>query len=151
MASFKDLAGNEWTPAVTVAAVKRVRSELDVDLLDLQEGAVLQRLATDHVLLVDVIYVICKDKADRNGITDADFGANMRGDILQAATDAFLEELALFFPRQKREVLLSMLKKFRTMESMAMDRMKEVLQDEKLERDFQDALAAEGLGDISGS
>ena len=143
MATFKDTAGNEWTPAVTVASVKRVRQLLDLDLLDLQEGGVLQRLAQDHVLLVDVLYVVCKDQADHHGITDEAFGGAMRGDVLAEATDAFLEELAVFFPRQKREILLKMLTKFRAMEGQALARVSQVLDSPKLEEDFQKALDAD--------
>jgi len=88
---------------LNVYAVKKVRDSLGVDLLDLggadQPGnGLLYRLIADPVLLVDVLYVVCKDQADQAGVTDVQFGQAMAGDVIDAATKALLEELADFTP-----------------------------------------------------
>ena len=59
----------------------------------------------DPVLLVDLLYCICKVQADAAGVTDEEFGAGLAGDSIQAATDAFLDELIDFFPLGKRQIL----------------------------------------------
>jgi len=56
------------------------------------------RLIADPVLLVDVLYVVCKEQADDANVTDEQFGRSMAGDAVDAATRAFLEELADFTP-----------------------------------------------------
>ena len=47
---------------------------------------------------MDVLYVVCKRQADSAGVTDEQFGRAMAGDAVDAATKAFLEELADFTP-----------------------------------------------------
>ena len=103
MRVFRDTAGRSWNLALNVYAIKRVRDLLKVDLLDLgdddkPEKGLLFRMIADPVLLVDLIYVICKEQADKDGISDEQFGQAMAGDAIDAATKAFLEELADFTP-----------------------------------------------------
>jgi len=103
MRNFKDNAGRTWTVTLNVWAVKNVRDTLSVDLLDLggdakDDNGLLYRLIADPVLLVDVLYVVCKDQADQANVTDEQFGRAMAGDAIDGATRAFLEELADFTP-----------------------------------------------------
>jgi len=103
MRVFKDTAGREWSLALNVYAVKKVRDLLSLDLLDLGGSdkpgdGLLFRLIADPVLLVDLLYVVCKDQADKEGVTDEQFGQAMSGDVIDAASKAFLEELADFTP-----------------------------------------------------
>jgi hypothetical protein len=113
MKCFKDNQNRNWTIVVNVAAVKRVRSLLDINLLDVVKldannkpnVDLLEQLASDPVLLCDVIYCICKPEADAQNISDEDFGGAMGGDAIEHATTALLEELVDFFPEAKRLVL----------------------------------------------
>jgi len=52
MKTFTDNAGRVWTIAINVDAVKRVRSLLEVDLLEIVEGTLIEKLIRDHGLLV---------------------------------------------------------------------------------------------------
>jgi hypothetical protein len=113
MKCFKDNQNRPWTIVVNVATVKRVRSLLDINLLDVVKldeknrpnVDLLEQLASDPVLLCDVIYCICKPEADAQNISDEDFGNAMGGDAIEHATTALLEELVDFFPEAKRLVL----------------------------------------------
>jgi hypothetical protein len=113
MKCFKDNQNRNWTIVVNVATVKRVRSLLDINLLDVVKldnnnkpnVDLLEQLASDPVLLCDVIYCICKPEADAQNISDEDFGMAMGGDAIEHATTALLEELVDFFPEAKRLVL----------------------------------------------
>jgi len=105
MRTFKDNAGRTWSLTLNVWTVKKVRDLLGLDLLDLGGDAatrdkpgLLFRLIADPVLLVDVLYVVCRDQADGASVTDEQFGRAMGGDAIDAATKAFLEELADFTP-----------------------------------------------------
>ena len=105
MRTFNDNAGRTWSLTLNVWTVKKVRDLLGVDLLDLggeaatrDKPGLLFRLIADPVLLVDVLYVVCKDQADGASVTDEQFGRAMGGDAIDAATKAFLEELADFTP-----------------------------------------------------
>ena len=100
MKAFQDNAKRTWLVTINVAAVKRCRALVGVDLYGLVGGGfeALKSLLADPVQLVDTLYVLCKAEADRQGITDEAFAEALGGDALDAATQAFVEELVDFFP-----------------------------------------------------
>ncbi len=98
MKTFTDNAGRTWSVAINVDAIKRVRGLLDVDLLEILDGQLIERLYRDPVLLCDVVYAVCKPEADMREISDEEFGRAMAGDAIEHATRALLEELVLFSP-----------------------------------------------------
>ena len=100
MHSFRDTAGRTWTVAIHVAAVKRVRSLVAVDLYKLVDDGFqpLANLLGDPVQLVDVLYCLCQDEATSRGLSDEDFGRALAGDAITQAAEAFVEELIDFFP-----------------------------------------------------
>ena len=112
MKSFTDNTGRTWTLAVTVGTIKRVRALCDVDLaniITIDSGTtpkvdLLERLGSDPVLLVDVLYAAVKPEADAKGVTDEEFGRAMSGDAIEMATTALLDEVIDFFPETKRKV-----------------------------------------------
>ena len=117
MKSFTDNKGRTWTLEVTVATVKRVRGLCKIDLNSIVEldknnkpsAELLERLSSDPVLLVDVLYAVCKPQADKQNISDEDFGEAMAGDAIEHATTALLEEVINFFPESKRMVMQKIL------------------------------------------
>jgi hypothetical protein len=114
--TFKDNAGRTWTVGVNIATVKRVKSLLEIDLLDVVEGKLLDKIVLDPVMMCDVVYAICKPDADKQNITDEQFGCAMAGDAIEHATEALLQELIDFFPELKRPALRAALEKFKTLQ-----------------------------------
>jgi hypothetical protein len=100
MHTFTDNAGRTWTVTINVAAVKRVRGLVGIDLYKLVDEGFkpLAALIADPVQLADVLYCLCKEEADTKQITDEDFGRALAGDAITLAADAFVEELIDFFP-----------------------------------------------------
>ena len=145
MKTFTDNAGREWNISVTVDAVKRVRSLLDVDLMEAAAGKLIQQLADNPVLLCDVIYCIVKPQADEKEITDEDFGKTMAGDAIDQATAAFLEDLVNFFPSRKREMLQKVLVKLKNLEAIAAEVVHKRLDSPELETQMRAEL--ESIGD----
>ena len=97
--SFKDTEGREWTLRIDVNAIRKLRA-IGVDFNELAaEG--LARLKTDFVLLCDVLYLLCKDQADRRNVTDEDFGRGLAGDVIASATEALILAVVDFFPHEK--------------------------------------------------
>jgi hypothetical protein len=146
MKTFNDNAGRTWTVTVNVDAIKRVKSLLSVNLMEIVEGKLLERLVSDPVLLCDVIYAVCKPEADAKAISDEDFGRAMAGDAIDLATTALLEELVDFFPLARRRLLRKALEKLRKLESMTLSAAETRLDSPELERRMQ-AL----LNDTGGS
>ena len=100
MKTFKDNNNRDWEITINVAAIKRVRDLIGVDLMQAIEGELLKQLATDPVMLCDVIYCLCKPQADEKDISDTQFGQAMSGDAIDNATIALLDELVEFFHRE---------------------------------------------------
>ena len=150
MKTFKDNAGRDWTVAINIDAIKRVKGLLEVDLLEAVEGKLLERLVGDPVLLCDVVYCLCKPEADAKAVSDEDFGRSMAGDAIDRATTALLEELVDFFPSRRRRLLAKALEKLRTLESMALTAAQEKLESGELEERMRRALA-EASPDEPGS
>ncbi len=100
MHSFTDNACRTWCVAINVAAIKRVRGLLDIDLYQLVDDGLKQlgKLVSDPVQLVDVLYVLCREEAIARGVSDEDFGRALAGDAITLAAEAFVEELIDFFP-----------------------------------------------------
>ncbi len=100
MHSFVDNANRTWEITINVAAVKRIRGLLGVDLYSLVDDGFksLSQLVSDPVNLADVLYCLCKDQAAKIGVSDEDFGRALAGDVIAQAADAFVEELIDFFP-----------------------------------------------------
>jgi hypothetical protein len=100
MKTFTDSGGRTWTVAIHVTAVKRVRAALGIHLAELITGPfdALGEFLADPVKLVDTMYVLCRDEAERAGVSDEDFGRAMAGDSLLFAREALVAELVAFLP-----------------------------------------------------
>ncbi|HUW99871.1 MAG TPA: hypothetical protein VMY35_02750 [Phycisphaerae bacterium] len=109
MGSFRDSERREWQVRIDVNVIRDVRGEQQINLLDLPESgfALLTRLTTDLVLLVDILYVVCRRQARERSISDEDFGRAMRGDCLLPAAEVLFREVIDFFPDARRRALLT--------------------------------------------
>lgn len=157
MKSFTDNLGRAWTLVVNVAAIKRVRALCDVDLNAIVEidkdnnpsTKLLERLSSDPVLLVDVLYAVCKPDCDQKNVSDQDFGAAMAGDAIDHATAALLDEIVDFFPEAKRLAFKKILAATRRFEEIAKKRLETMLQDGQFEEKLVSEL--ERLTGLSGN
>lgn len=113
MKQFSDSAGRAWTISLTIDTVKRIRSLLGVNLLEIEAGnpPLLVRLGTDIILICDVIFAAIKPQADAAGVTDVQFGAALGGEFIKAARDAFEAELSDFFHKLgRRDIAMAVCK-----------------------------------------
>lgn len=144
MKTFADSQGQTWELSINSFAIKRIRDLLSIDLLEvaIDRGALLTRLGDDPVLLVDLLYVLCRAQCEARQMTDEQFAAAIVGDGLYRAERAFLEELVGFFPPGKRAVLDAALAKLRQFISAAEERTLEKLADPELDRAVAERIAA---------
>ena len=140
MRTFKDTAGRLWTVQINVDAIKRVRGLLNVDLLEITDGKLIERLVSDPVLLCDVLFAVVKPDADAQSVSDVDFGRSMGGDCIEHATTALLEDLTDFFPSSKRQVLRLALTKLREVETKIAALVEKRLQGPELNRQIETLL-----------
>lgn len=150
MREFKDSQNRTIQVAVNVAVVKAVRSALNIDLIaGALDGSIYQKLIEDPVLLVDVLYVACREDLDRLQIDDLAFGRAMAGDAIANATQAFLEELGDFFPATRRALLQKALTKLQAMDRKVVERAEAIIDSPELDRQIDELL--ERLGTSSGN
>jgi hypothetical protein len=148
MKSFTDNVGRVWTVNVNVGTVKRVRALCNVDIASIvtmeTDGKpkieLLERLANDPVLLVDVLYAVCKEEADAKNVSDEEFGRAMAGDSIEKATAALLDEIIDFFPEAKRRVFAKILAATRRFQEKTKEELAKLLDDPALDGKIDAAL-----------
>jgi hypothetical protein len=119
--SFTDGEGREWVLFLDINLARAIRKNLSFDILNVMDGAGLQRLANDVELLVNVIYQLCKKQAQERKVTEEQFGHALVGDVLGDACDELMEAISDFFPKRKREMLQKILEASRKFEQDAME------------------------------
>lgn len=148
MKSFNDNMSRTWVLTVNVGTIKRVRALCGIDLaniISIENGKapkvdLLEQLANDPVLLVDVLYAVCKEQADSKNVSDEDFGRAMAGDAIEHATAALLDEIIDFFPEAKRQVFSKILSATRRFQSKTKQALTDMLNDPALDNQIDEAL-----------
>lgn len=125
MAVFNDRHGVEWLVEINVAQVKRVRSELNLDLGKLieDEAKPLRELLDDTIRLVDTVYVLCRKQAEDRNMDDVKFGESISGESLETLGSAFINALVDFFQPSQGQLLRKMIEKGRLAQRILAERM----------------------------
>ena len=148
MRTFKDNAGRMWSVTLNVLQMKRIRAHLGIDLVNvitLDAGGKVQvdlvdRIASDPCLLVDILWVCVGDEAKAAGVTDEEFGRSLAGDSIDEATAAFLDELVDFFPGAKRLFLKKAVELARKYTGDMTAALEKALSDPELERRIEESM-----------
>jgi hypothetical protein len=104
MSTFTDKDGKDWSLELTVGIVKRIRNRHQLDIVALDKGA-LEQLATDPMLLADVLFVICEEEVKSREMSAEEFALALGGNAIDDATNALVEAIIDFFPRRRRPLL----------------------------------------------
>ena len=87
---FNDKTGREWTIHLTDSVLGEIKRLFAVDLRLIED---VRSLADDPALLVNCIYVACREQADKRGVSDIEFGTSLAsGKAIDAATVCILKE-----------------------------------------------------------
>jgi len=142
MHSFKDNQDRQWELNLTIGSVRRVKGLLDINLLEPEAGEppLLTRLGTDEMLLVDVIFCLCKPQADENNISDEQFGEGLGGEAILAAQQAFYDELVDFFRKRGRTDRATAVMKQAKVIRMAVEKVTTIVESLDLESEMDKAL-----------
>lgn len=145
MQTFKDTQSREWKVEINLEQIKLVRSLAKVDLYNLF-GDEAKRLFADPVMLVDTLFVLCKQQASERNMTDIDFGRGFSGQVLEDAANALLEEVLNFFPQSRQKLMRAMtnksMKLAEEMQTSAMDKIEKLSLTDLLSRGASPALSA---------
>jgi hypothetical protein len=127
MPAFKDMQGRTWRLNITIGAVRRVKDLVGVDLLRVDaperegEQPLMTRLSLDIMLLCDVVYAIVQPQAEEQGVSDAEFGESLGGDVVLQMHNAFDEALADFFRGQGKRQTATAIEKQAELVNRAVD------------------------------
>lgn len=98
MHKFSDAKGREWKLGLTYGVLDQIKSDLEIDLLDVQNGGgESQRLNFDLRSFINLLFVICEEQAKAQSLSDVDFGRSLGGTSLKEAYAAFELEYIDFF------------------------------------------------------
>lgn len=148
MTAITDNNGQTWTLSMNVNTLRRVKALCGVNLTEIvtlepgkqPDTTLLEQLASDPILLVDVLYAVVKPEADAKGITDEAFGAAMVGDAIDQAVNALLDEVINFFPSPKRKVLSRLIQAGRRFAKKQEEALNQLLENPALDQAIEQAL-----------
>lgn len=105
-----------WSIAITPYEYQIVKRELDLDLYDIvvpvKQVEVFKRLETDDVLLVGVLWRICREEADSRQINEPDFMRGFCGDAIERGYQSIIDALSFFFRNSTHRALMKKLSDF---------------------------------------
>jgi hypothetical protein len=102
--TFTDLKGRVWTLALNLTVIDQIAKETKVDLLKIVEDElkIMATLYRDPRKLVQVLWCIVSDDAERLEVSPEDFGRGLAGDCLWNAAAAVMEATIAFFPNPRQ-------------------------------------------------
>ena len=105
MSTFKDREGREWTLDINLDSVEQVRKETNVSIYELTNDRCkpLAELMSVPPILANVCYILVGAK--EAGVDQRTFATSIKGPEFEAMTEAFQEELMLFFQGPRQEAL----------------------------------------------
>lgn len=135
MQQFTDCLDRKWSIEIDFYSVKRLRRELQIDLLSVCEehSTLLRDLARDEVLLIDVISCLLTDQIKARDMDEREFAKGLLGDGLQRAVDALVKGIADFSLPQKGALIRMMWDKIKSLESQGIEQVTEVLESSRLD------------------
>ena len=104
MKSFTDEQGREWSLRLTLNTDRRVFEAVGVYLSDLSDEPTLDRICNEMVLLGDIVWVMIEKQAAERGLSKNDFLEDLRGDVLESALEAVIQETLDFLGSRGRAI-----------------------------------------------
>lgn len=102
---WTDKEGRDWSTAISVATIERVKELAGVLLTDAADTDLVERLYSDVMLLCDVLYAVSMPQAEQRDITSSQFGELLVGDTIDRACESLMVDLINFFPSSRRPIV----------------------------------------------
>jgi uncharacterized protein (DUF1778 family) len=133
MRSFKDRSGKDWPIGLTVGAVKRVKDETGVDLLDLthheRAQPLIEKINGDPFILCEVIF-----SAVQPTITKEVFAEGLDGDAIEAAAEALWGAITDFTQSHRRPLMAKVLEKVKVLHQKQATAVMAILDDPRMDQ-----------------
>jgi len=106
--TFKTSDGTEWRLRLTPFLIGKVRSELKIDLADVQGVA---KAVDDPFLLGCVLWTLCEKQAKERNLDEERFSEGFDGDVIGEAVGALFQAHVNFTPPSRRKVSDKLIRK----------------------------------------
>ena len=124
MRCFKDSTGEEWQLDLPFGEVARVLKESENRFTLLHLDTLLPVLVKDLIAFYDLLVVLVAPQLDAKGVTAAEFGKRMAGDVYYQARTEFFAEWNDFFRQLHRPDQARAVEFFATNEAKAIELLK---------------------------
>lgn len=105
-ATFTDDKDREWDLTIRGRKYMEICDKCDFDLARVAEKPEEWfRIITDVRLLYKMLWVICREQAQKHKVPECDFQDMLCGDVLTNAQEAIKEAVRFFLPAPHREVV----------------------------------------------
>lgn len=151
MATFKTTDGREYVVRLDAPRIKACRDATSVDLGALDFSSAAAQLAADPVLLVDVLWVLCREQAITYGVSDRAFGECLVGDAIEEAARALVLARADFSPTRTRSAILRQLEMSDRVRAKATELVTAQLEDPELEQRVTRAMESQLLAQMEAA
>ncbi len=102
---FTDTREREWRLELNYALAKRLRDITGLDFVNYHDGQALLAIHESDEKLVQVLWLLCQERAIELGVDEEDFGRGLGGEALEAAITALEEALVNFSRPAKRQAI----------------------------------------------
>jgi hypothetical protein len=126
--SFQDSHSRKYEVVVTLGTAIAIKKQTGVNLSDIGDGSVLDRISNDPELLVGVLWCAVQASAIEHQLTPEQFAASLGGDTLSTAVEALLNAIVLFSPPSARTALRKMVDLSRQTQALAGQRVETALE-----------------------
>lgn len=109
LSTFTDKNGNTWKMELNVGIVNQLKTDagLDLDECIKKPEKIATILLESPVKLVSVFYVVLEEQIEKRSLSPVDFAKLFDRKLIDAATDAFIAALFLFYPRAAAGAVLA--------------------------------------------
>lgn len=102
---FTDLRERVWRLELNYALAKRLRDVTGLDFVNYHDGKALLAIHESDEKLVQVLWLLCQERAVELGVDEEDFGRGLGGEALEVAITALEEALVSFSRPAKRQAI----------------------------------------------
>lgn len=104
------------------------------------DGKAIDLLGDDPVLMVDVLWILCKEQAAAGNVSPDQFGRELVGQSFFDATDALSEAIADFFHGSKKALVKALWAKTTKMTEVGLTKALSKIDDPELEKQIEAAM-----------
>lgn len=146
----------EWLIAIDAPLIEEVRAatcnvegcrhrpkkDAECEAVDLAsvDGRAMDVVGEDPVLLVRVLWILCREQADKHSISPADFGKSLVGECLFKATDALAEAIADFSHGPKKALVKALWAKSTKLTDVGIQKAMKRVEDPEFEKQIEAAM-----------